>query len=172
MLLKEQYKNYSFINFEPLFLHDDYFVLKKENEVVAGIRANITQWKMRHLPGISGKVFMQLLPYTPFISRLFNPKDFRFIGFEGIYCKSGNEKDLFVLMESVCAELKLHTGMIWMDPESELYGRIKEAGNWGIMNRMKEKIPVNVVAAFRNIPEKEQLKFRQYPVYISAFDLT
>ena len=140
MLLKEQYKNYSFINFEPLFLHDDYFVLKKENEVVAGIRANITQWKMRHLPGI--------------------------------YCKSGNEKDLFVLMESVCAELKLHTGMIWMDPESELYGRIKEAGNWGIMNRMKEKIPVNVVAAFRNIPEKEQLKFRQYPVYISAFDLT
>lgn len=171
-MLKEQYKNYVFVNFEPLFLHDNYFVLKNGNEIIAGIRANNVKWKVRHLPGVSGKILMQLLPYTPFISRLFNPNDFRFAGFEGIYCKQGHEKELFILMESACAELNLHTGMIWIDPESEFFNRIKAAGNWGIMNKIKDNLPVNVMAAFRNIPEEEQRKFREHPVYISAFDLT
>jgi hypothetical protein len=172
VLLKEQYKNYAFVNFEPLFLDDNYFVLKNGNEIVAGIRANIVKWKIRYLPGISGKILMQLLPYVPFISRLFNPDDFRYIGFEGIYCKQGYEKELFILMESVCAELKLYTGMIWIDPESELHKKIKKAGNWGIMNKLKANIPVGIVAAFRNIPKQEQIKFRKHPAYISAFDLT
>lgn len=171
-LLKKQYRNYAFVNFEPLFLHDNYFVLKKNKEIIAGIRANITKWKVSHLAGVSGKILMKLLPHIPFISRLFNPKDFRYLGFEGIYCKEGYEKELFVLMESVCAQLKLYTGIIWLDAESELHGRIEKAGYWGIMNKLKEKMPVHVVAAFRNIPEKEQTLFREYPVYISAFDLT
>jgi len=171
-LLREQYKNYSFLNLEPLFLHDTYFVLKNGNEILAGIRANKVKWKMCHLPGLSGKILMQVLPHTPLISRLFNPDDFSYLGFEGIYCKPGFEKELFVLMESVCAELKLYTGMVWMDPGSDLHDRIKSAGNWGIMNTLKDNIPVNVVAAFRNMPEQEQLEFRKNPVYISAFDLT
>lgn len=171
-LLKKQYNNYIFANFEPLFLHGNYFVLKINNEIVAGIRANITKWEIRHLPGMSGKILMKLLPYTPFISKIFNPKDFRFLGFEGIYCKQGYEKELFVLMESVCAELKLYSGIIWIDPKSELYNRIKEAGDWGIMNKLKDHIPANVFAAFRNIPEEEQVAFRNNPAYISAFDLT
>jgi hypothetical protein len=171
-LLRDQYSDYTFVNFEHLFFQDNYFVLKINNEIVAGIRANNVQWIIRHLPGISGKIMMQLLPHTPFISRLFNPKDFRFVEFEGIYCKPGHEKDLFILMESVCAELKLCTGMIWIDPKSELYDRIKKAGNWGIINKLKDNVPAHVVAAFRNIPEKEQKVFQECPVYISAFDLT
>ena len=171
-LLQEQYMDYSFVNLEPLFLQNNYFVLKNNNEISAGIRANVVKWKIHHLPGLSGKMMIQILPYIPFLSRIFNPKDFCFIAFEGIYCKPGYEKDLFVLMESVCAQLKLYTGMIWTDPESELHNRIKEAGNWGIMNKLKDNVPVYVVAAFRNIPKEEQKKIHERPVYISAFDLT
>jgi RimJ/RimL family protein N-acetyltransferase len=170
-LLNEQYKNYAFVNFEPLFLHGNYFVLKNGDEIIAGIRANVTKWKIKNLPGISGTILIRLLPCLPLMSRLLNPADFRFIGFEGIYCKEGSEKELFILMESVCAELKLNMGMFWVDPKSELYEKIK-TGDWGIVNKLKSRIPANVVAAFRNVPEKEQEHFRSHPAYISAFDLT
>lgn len=170
-MLHNQYKEYTLVNFDRLFFKDDYFVLKVEDEIVAGIRANVAEWTIRQLPGVSGKLIVNFLPYIPFLSRLFNPGNFRFSAFEGVYCKIGYEKELFLLMESVCGLLKIQTGMMWLDKESELYLRLKNGGDWGIMNRIKDDIPAYVVAAFKNIPEDEKEIFRKYPVYISAFDL-
>ncbi|HSH67570.1 MAG TPA: GNAT family N-acetyltransferase [Bacteroidia bacterium] len=171
-LLKKQNENNTFLNFDNLFFQHNYFILKEGNEIVSGIQASITKWKIQKLPGFSGKVIIKILPYIPFISRLFNPKDFRFAAFEGIYCKKGHEKDLFKLMESACAQLELFIGMIWLDPEMELSKRIKNAGDWGLMNRMREDLPAHVVAGFYNVSETEQELFHKKPVYISAFDLT
>lgn len=171
-LLKEQYKEYSFVNFDTVFFEDNYFVLKEKGEIVAGLQANAVQWKVRYLPGVWGKIMINGLPYVPLISRLFNPKDFRFAGFEGIYCKKGYEKELFTLMESACSALNLYTGMLWMDSQSAMYDSLKNAGKWGLLNKIKDDVPAQVVVAFRNIPEKEQIVFRESPAYISACDLT
>lgn len=172
LLLKKQYDNNLFVNFDNLFFQNNYFVLKNENEIIAGAQASVVKWKVRHLPGLTGKIMIKVLPFVPVISRLFNPKDFRFVAFEGIYCKKGHEKELFNLMESVCAELKLNTGILWLDSECELRERIKHAGNWGLMNKMKRDSPAYVVAGFRNVPEAEQEIFYSNPTYISSFDLT
>jgi RimJ/RimL family protein N-acetyltransferase len=171
-LLKKQNENNTFLNFDNLFFQDNYFILKEGDEIVAGIQASITKWKIRKLPGFSGKIIIKVLPHVPFISRLFNPKDFKFAAFEGLYCKKGREQEVFKLMESACAELKLFTGMVWMDPETELSKRIKKAGDWGLMDKMREDLPAHVVAGFQNVSKKEQEIFHKMPVYISAFDLT
>ncbi len=171
-LLKKQYENNTFVNFDNLFFQNNYFILKEGNEIIAGIQASITKWKIRKLPGFSGRILIKILPHIPFISRLFNPNDFKFAAFEGIYCKNGREKEIFKLMESACAELKLYTGMVWMDSELDLRARIKQAGDWGLMDKIRDDFPAHVVAGFKNVTEQEQEFFHKNPAYISAFDLT
>ena len=171
-LLKTEYINNTFVNFDNLFFQDNYFVLKENNEIIAGLQASLVKWEVRQLPGAAGKVIINILPHLPFVSKLFNPKDFRFAAFEGVFCKPGRESELFKLMESVCAELNLSIGMLWMDPSTEVYKRFKKAGDWGIMNKMREDMPVYVFAGFKDVPKTEQEIFYKKPAYISAFDLT
>jgi len=170
-LLKEQYQEHVMVNFDRFFIEDDYFVLKVQGEILAGLQVKMAEWIICHLPGISGKLIMHLVPHLPLIARLFNPGDFRFAAFEGVYYRKGYEKELFVLMESVCSLLSLNSGMLWLDPESDFYIRLKKTGKWGLLNKFKEDVPGHVVAGFKNIPEKEQEIFYSHPVDIAAFDL-
>jgi RimJ/RimL family protein N-acetyltransferase len=171
-LLKKQYDDHSFVNFETLFLKGNYFVLKEDRELVAGIQGTIVNWKIHHLPGFSGKIMLNLLPRVPFLSRMFNPDDFRFVAFDAIYCAKGKEAALFKLMEHACAQLKLCAGMVWMDPGCDLYQRMNAIGNWGFMNKMKEDLPAYVVGGFKNMDEADKKMFSELPVYVSSFDLT
>lgn len=170
-LLQEAYKNYELAHFDLRFFDGNYFIFKIEHEIVAGIRVNKAHWIVRHLAGFSGKMIMTCLPYIPVLSRLFNPKDFRFAAFDGIYSKAGYEKEFFQLMESVCAIHKVSTGLTWMDTQSSLYNRLKTADGWGIMDKLKEQIPAYVVAAFKHVSKEEQQKLRERAVYISANDI-
>lgn len=170
-LLQVAYKDYLFWNFDLSFFDGKYFVLKKEDQIIAGIRVHKANWVIKRLAGWSGTLIIKLLPYIPVLSRLFNPRAFTFAAFDGIYCKAGYEKDFFTLMESVCASLNVSTGIMWLDSGSELYHRLKGAGNWGIMDKLKENIPADVVAAFRYIPEDAQEKIAMRPAYISVPDI-
>lgn len=170
-LLQEAYKDHILHNFNILFFEEKYFVLKKENKIIAGIRVNRAHWVIRSLSGWAGKIIIKFLPHIPVLSRLFNPKDFCFAAFDGMYSKAGHEKELFILMESVCAMLNVSIGIMWLDSESPLYHRLKGAGNWGIMDKLKENIPAHVIAAFKNVSQDEQQVISNCPVYISAVDI-
>ncbi|WP_018343940.1 GNAT family N-acetyltransferase [Cytophaga aurantiaca] len=170
-LLKESYKDFLLTDFTPKFCDDSYYVLKKENEILAGVRVHTAHWVIRSLSGLAGKVIIKILPHIPVLRRLFNPREFRFLAFDGVYIKDGHEKELFALMESVCSSLKVNTGLLWMDSESALYHKLKAAGNWGIMDKLKENIPAHVVAAFKNIPKEELEKISSSPIYISAMNI-
>lgn len=171
-LLKRQYGQDTFVNFDYLFYQGNYFILKKDNEIVAGLQATKVKWSIKYLPGISGKIMLHLLPVLPYVSSLFNPKKFYFAAFEGVYCKRGYEKELFTLMEAACAELELRTAMIWWDQESHLKKNIEPAGEWGLMNKIASSTPAYLVGSFRNIAATEQPYFYNAPAYIAAFDLT
>ena len=170
-LLEGAYRDYLFCNFDPSFFDGKYYVLKTEGEILAGIRVHKAHWVIKRLAGWSGSVIIKLLPYVPVLSRLFNPRSFTFAAFDGVYCKSGHEKEFFILMESVCASLNVSTGIMWLDSGSELYHRLKDAGDWGIMDKLKENIPADVVAAFKHIPEDAQKKIAMHPAYISVADI-
>ncbi len=171
LLLNEAYKEYSFARFDKQYFKTNYFVLKIEDEIIAGIHVTMAHWIIRSLSGIAGKLIIKLVPHIPILSKLFNPKDFRFAAFDGIYYKAGFEKEFFILMESVCASLNVCTGITWLDSESLLYTKLKSSGSWGIMEKIKDNIPAHVVAAFKNISHEEQERIHSAPAYIAAADI-
>lgn len=171
VLLETAYQDHVFAHFDTAFFDENYFVFKKDNVIVAGIRLHMAHWIIRSLGGWAGTVLIKLLPHLPVLSRLFNPDAFRFAAFDGIYSKAGYETEFFALMESVCARVDRSIGIMWLDADSALYKRLKHAGDWGIINKLKKNIPAHIVASFKNISQETQEKITACPAYISAVDI-
>lgn len=171
-LLVDFYRDYSFFTSEYAFSDNKYYVLKEGNEIIAGVLAMPTSYKVYDVPGIWGWVMMKVLPRVPYFRRLFRPGEFHYLVFDAIYCKKGNEKALAGLFESACAEEGFNTGLSWLDDRSELYDRIRTEVSLGPLNRMLNAKPGLVYASFINMTESEKEAFYDAPAYISGFDFS
>jgi hypothetical protein len=171
-LLLDFYRNYSFFTAEYAFYDDKYYVLKESDEVIAGVCAIPTSYKVYEIPGIWGWVMMKVLPKVPWFRRLFRPGEFRYLVFDAIYYKKGRENVLASLFESVCAAEGFHTGLTWLDDRSGLFDKMRTEVNLGALNRMLNAKPGLVYARFINLTEEEKNKFYDAPVYISGFDFS
>ena len=60
-LLMDYYKDHSFFSTEYFFYGDRYYVLKEGDEIVAGVSALPSVYKIYDVPGIWGWVFMKIL---------------------------------------------------------------------------------------------------------------
>jgi hypothetical protein len=171
-LLLEFYHDYSLFTPENAFYNDRYYVLKEGGEIIAGVCAIPTSYKVYDVPGIWGWVMMKILPGTPYFRRLFGPGEFRYLVFDAIYCKKGREKDLAALFESACASEGFHTGLTWLDDRSNLYDKIRTEVKMGALNRMLNAKPGLVYTRFVNFTEEEKNRFYDAPAYISGFDFS
>jgi hypothetical protein len=171
-LLLEYYRDYSFFSTEYSFFGDKYYVLKEGDEIVAGVSAIPSVYKVYDVPGIWGWVMMRVLPITPYFRRLFHPGEFRHLVFDAIYCKRGWEDLLATLFESVCAVEGFNTGLTWLDDRSQLYDKIRTGVKMGALNRMLNAKPGLVYIRFINLTEKEKDYFYDAPTYISGFDFS
>ncbi len=170
--LKAQYAQHVFVNLEKVFHNDNYFVLRKNGEIVAGAQINKVAWVIEQIPGFSGWMTMKLIPHLPILKRLSNPKNYQFTTFEGIYCKEGHEADLFKLFEHALAEQGTYTGMFWFDPQCPVYSRIKGKGDLGFLGKVQKSPLASIVGEFLHVTDEEIELYKKRPVYISAFDLT
>jgi hypothetical protein len=171
-LLNEFYKDYSFFTSEYSFYNDRYYVLKEGNEIIAGVLAIPTSYKVYDVPGIWGWVMMKILPGLPYFRRLFRPGEFRYLVFDAIYCQKGREELLANLFESACAQEGFHTGLTWIDDRSELYDKIRTRVRMGSLNRMLNAKPGLVYTKFINMSDEEKEAFFDSPAYISGFDFS
>lgn len=171
-LLLDFYRDYSFFTNEYSFYGDRYYVLKENGEIVAGVSAIPTSFKVYDVPGIWGWVMMKVLPKTPYFRRLFRPGEFRYLVFDAIYCKAGTDKVLASLFESVCATEGFNTGLIWLDDRSQLFNNIRTKVRMGALNRMLNAKPGLVYTKFINLTEDEKEYFYDSPAYISGFDFS
>jgi len=171
-LLREFYIDYSFFSNDYSFFGDKYYVLKEGNEIIAGVSAIPSAYKVYDVPGIWGWVMMKVLPKTPYFRRLFRPGEFRYLVFDAIYCKKGEENKLGKLFESVCAAEGFHTGLTWLDDHSQLYDKMRTVVRMGALNRMLNAKPGLVYSKFINLLEKEKEYFYNAPAYISGFDFS
>jgi len=172
VMLKEYYKDYSLFNVDYSFYNDKYYVLKEDDEIIAGVCAIPSVYKVYNVPGIWGWVMMKVLSKTPYYRRLFYPGEFRHIVFDAIYCKEGHEAKLADLFESVCATEGFHTGLTWIDDRSQLFDKLRWGVNMGTLNRMLNAKPGLVYARFINLTEQEKEYFYDAPAYISGFDFS
>ncbi|MDO9579433.1 MAG: hypothetical protein Q7J06_02540 [Bacteroidales bacterium] len=171
-LLMDYYRDYSFFSTDYSFFGDKYYVLKVGDEIIAGVNAIPSVYKVYDVPGIWGWVMMKILPRTPYFRRLFCPGEFRYLVFDAIYCKKGEEELLAPLFESACAEEGFNTGLTWLDDRSELYDKIRTGVKMGALNRMLNAKPGLVYTRFINMTEKEKESFYDAPAYISGFDFS
>jgi hypothetical protein len=171
-LLKNYYKDYSFFTDEYAFYSDRYYVLKEGNEIIAGVCAIPSSYKVYEVPGIWGWIMMEILPRVPYYRRLFRPGEFRYLVFDAIYCKKGRENSLATLFESACAAEGFNTGITWLDDRSELYDKIRTEVNMGALNRMLNAKPGLVYSRFVNLTDQEKNRFYDAPAYVSGFDFS
>lgn len=169
-LLKDYYKDYSFVHFEYAFNADNYWVFEKDGEIIAGVQAHQQQWKFVNLPGLSGKFILKLLPKIPVAKRLFNAKHHQFLCFESHYCKAGHEQDLITLMEHCLAVYEKTSGMTWFDPRSPLFQGLDKLNPWGLLDKIQGKHKANIYAKLHNIPDCSWEDFTNKPFYIAAYD--
>ena len=171
-LLEEQYRNYCFYSDEFSFFEHRYYVLKKDNEIIAGVCAVPARYRIVNMPGLWGWLIMKVLPVTPFFRRLFQPEEFRYIILNSIYCRRESEDLLPDLFGAVCAEEGYHTALTWLDDHSELYEILRTNRRMGALNRMLNAKPGLVYAYFSGLTQEETEKFYEYPAYISGFDFS
>jgi hypothetical protein len=171
-LLRDYYRDYSFFSTDYSFFGDKYYVLKEGDEIIAGVSAIPSIYKVYDVPGIWGWVIMKVLPKIPYFRRLFRPGEFRYLVFDAIYCKKGREDKLGVLFESACAAEGFHTGLTWLDDHSLLYDKLRTTVKMGALNRMLNAKPGLVYSKFINLTESEKECFYTAPAYISGFDFS
>ncbi|UZS00037.1 hypothetical protein [Chondrinema litorale] len=170
-LLLKYYQNYSMFSFDNLLNDKDYFVIEdSEHGIVAGVEAKIDYWKIIEIPGIMGTLTFSILPYIPYLNRLFN-RDYRFIKLEGIYVKSGFEHLLEKLFSSVLKINSINTAMTWADCSSPLYKTLKSI-DLGILSKLKKEVNAQVICKFKNVESGEIERIREQHAYVSGTDLT
>jgi len=171
-LLLEFYHDYSLFIPDNAFYGDKYYVLKEGGEIIAGVSAIPSVYKIYDMPGIWGWIYMKVLPKAPYFKRLFHPEEFRHLVFDAIYCRKGKEDKLACLFESVCATEGYYTGLTWLDDRSELFDKLRSGVRMGALNRILNAKPGLVYTRFLNFTEKEKECFFDAPAYISGFDFS
>lgn len=168
--IRSFYKGYQLFSPIHLFEHDHYFLIRKKGEIVCGIQANPVHWKIKNLPGISGRLMLKLAPKIPRIKKLINPENHQFLATEGLFWKPGFECEIVNLLEGVLAITGHHSLLIWTDSKNDSISEL--AIKWGFIQRMKKNNLVHIVAKFNGYSDKEISELRERPKYLSGFDMT
>jgi hypothetical protein len=171
-LLSGFYSKYAFYSPDHIFDGGRYYVLRKGDDILAGVLAIPSSYKVYDIPGIWGWIIMKVLPGVPWFRRLFQPGEFRYLVFDAIYHREGCEELLAPLFESACAAEGFNTGLTWLDDRSMLYDIIRTSVKMGALNRMLNAKPGLVYARFINLSAEEEEQFFDAPAYVSGFDFS
>jgi len=174
MLLQLQatYQNYTLVQPDRIFYEQNYFVLKENDEIVAGVQANPVAWHIIHMPGLTGKIVMKVLPYVPVLNRLINPQNHQFLALEAVYVKPGREKELLTLLKSTLAHFGYTSALLMLDVNCPLRQLLKSLGSLGLMHALNKSIYTQVMVKTNGITEEEIKSYPEQPIYASAFDFS
>ncbi len=166
--LKSQNAHTILRNFENINYQNNYFVLKENGRIVAGLQANPTRWKIVEMEGIGGKILLNVLPHIPILKRLINPQKYEFLAIEGIFVEYGSGEFLYPLIEGVLHHFSVTSALIELDSKSPILEMFKKKQNLGLLNAFKNGVKTHVmIKSFHcdlPIPHGES--------YVSAFDFT
>lgn len=169
-LLKDQYSKHALVQFDYLFMHDNYYVIRENNEIVAGCQFHKAHWVINKMPWFMGKIILRVVPRIPLLNKLFNPKKFLFLAFEGIYFKPGKEKQLHKLFEGLLAQEKLGSALFWMDEKCPWRQALTRYGKLGLINKFVKDSDVYILASYQNMNPEEIHATENSPLYASGFD--
>jgi RimJ/RimL family protein N-acetyltransferase len=169
VLLTQYFSKYSLLNLENINYQNNYFVIRHQGEIVAGLQANPVEWKIVEMEGFSGKILMNVLPYLPVLKKIFNPNTYQFLAVEGVYLKAGHEHELYPLIEGVLNHFSIYSALFQLDSHDFLIKKFNDNKNLGILNAIKKDITTHVMVKTHEI---STIKNNDEIVYVSSFDFT
>ncbi|WP_339811140.1 hypothetical protein [uncultured Imperialibacter sp.] len=165
-MLLRFYSDHVLVTDENLFYKENYFVVREQGEIVAGIQANPENWRVHDMPGKAGKVMINVFPKVRLLSKIFHP-NYRFVTIEGVYYRPGHEKKLATLLTHALAANGVYSAVICIDPTSRLYPVMQSLG-LGLVSKLRKPKRVDVVVKSNGV----DLATMKGPVYVSAFDVS
>ncbi len=169
-LLKKQFEDYALVQFTSIFRADKYFIIRENGQIVAGCQYHRVHWVVNQMAGLMGKIILNVVPMIPVMNKLFNPRRFEFLAFEGIYVKPGYENRLMDLFEGLLAKEKLKSAMYWLGESCPLRKRILEKGKPGLIHSFIKHSDVFIMASFHDLSDAESIDIKSRPLFASAFD--
>ncbi|MCB9014027.1 MAG: hypothetical protein H6539_08315 [Bacteroidales bacterium] len=166
------YKDHTLYMEDNLFYRNDYLVYKTDGKIVAGLQANPDMWIVKDMPGISGKLLVNFLPFIPLFNRIFNARKLKFIAADYIFWEEGYEHILNDLLEGACKMNKTHLLITWSDTGSKVLKTLDSAVDAGMIGRGIKRVEVDVKVKFNGWEQEEKELFYKNPTFISAFDAT
>jgi hypothetical protein len=169
-ILEKQYRDHGLVHFDYIFDKNNYYVIRENGKIIAGCQFHKAHWVVNRMPGLMGKVILNVLPKIPLLNRLFNPKRFEFLAYEGIYVEKGRENVLHELFEHLLAQENLRSALIWLDKRCPVFIDLQNYGKLGLINNFVKDSQVTIMASYKNLSEEEIQLVESLPVYASAFD--
>lgn len=166
-LLRQFYQSYRIKTFAQIGYRNQYFVLKEQGQIVAGVQANPVVWRFYQMPGVMGWALMNLVPFFSASRRFFNPVRNEFAVLEGFFFQKGRPELLPILLESVLAHYGLHSAMCEVDQQDPLIGQLLHP-SMGRLSGFEENVKTHVL--IKPIGLTDQVFQSKAPVYVSCFD--
>lgn len=166
--LRRFYSDHTLFQTDELHYEGNYYVLKEQGEIVAGVQANPTAFIIKEVPGIRGLLFTHVVPKLPLFKEMFSGGRFSFVEMEFFYHAEGKEKKLFELIESVMALQGYHAMLSWQDADSDLY-RLLNTYRKGSIRWIFKSNPVLLMSNFS--PDVQQQLFFENPAFVQGLDM-
>jgi hypothetical protein len=169
-LLMDQYRDHALVDLHDSLLPDEYWVLTRHGDVIAGVQASPRKWSLDALPGLSGWLLLRSLPRVPVLRRLLRNRHFDYCSMANLYVKEGHEADFFILCEAVLARLNQVAAMAFGDNTCPVFNRLKGAGSFGALASMGLESQVHVMTGSRHVSDSVVAEAHRRPLLISPLD--
>jgi len=169
-LLKDYYREYALFFTEPVFKNNDYYVIKDDGKVVAGVQFYRVHWKIVDFGSKFANLAMRGLTKIPWVRKRISMESLSFLALDAIYCKPGHEDALYELVEGVLERTGSYIAMLMMDEKSPLYAFFQERQKFGVMHKFLGTHHADIRVRFINIPEETRQYFLDHPTYIPTYD--
>jgi len=169
-MLKEYYRNYTLFFTDPLFKNNDYYVIRQDGRVVAGIQIYPVTWKIVDFGSKTANRLIKIITRIPWVRKRITPEEVQLLAFDGIFCEPGFESAFYELMEGVLAQSNRYLAMVMVDTSSQLYTIFKNKQKLGLLHKMLGTFMADIRMRFINLPDDTRQYFLDHPTYIPTYD--
>ena len=165
VLLQKKYKSYTLYS----KVADDKYFKKITSINNSVIQCSIVNWEIHNYP-TNNFLMQNVLPKIPFLNRLAEGKQMRFIAVEQ-YCYE-NTADFFNLLEHILSLENIYKAMIYLDHTDANFEELIKSNQLGMMDKIQKRPSITMQTFFLNCDENIQNEIIKSTKYISGFDVT
>ena len=158
---KPLYFDYHTFNDETPF-----YELTKNGKVVAFAKTHQAEWVIERLPGRSGNLLVNIIPFVPGVRKVVRPDAHKFTVVDSVWAIDYDKDLLEELFEGILEKENKNTLIWWVDQKEALYKNVKETLNWGLLHKINGVHQVDLVVKRK---DKKNIEF-ETPTYVSGFD--